>query len=736
MKNFFSINDQSEHHLERIFSLNMELLCITDIVGNFLTVNTAWESMLGYSMDELENKNLNDFVHPNDLESTRFAINELITQNDILDFSNRYYSKDKTFHNLQWQFRRYDDLIYVAARDLTEKHYLELSLQKETEENKLAAVTKNQIVSILSHEFQPPMEGLLGFIQLLEKTSLTSNQITALDSIRLSSQLLENLISGIVDFSETPTKDMNLEVISFDFYATMEDAIIPLMVSANRKKISIELFIHPKMPQYVMGHPSRLKQIISYLVSNALVLEEQGKIIVDISLEETYKSVFKVLFAVKTTGTEILEGHMHHPLNSFDKNVSERTENSESTDFGLDIAKSLVEAMHGKLSVTRDKKQGSVFSFHVLLLKDQVQKDDEKNTVPHRTLPMYSKNIQLQTEDFIAIEQLKKEYISPEDPITTKKRQCVLIVDDSPVNTKLLEQSLKENYDILIANRGKDALMIANSTTPPDIILLDVIMPEMNGYEVCKQIHLDEKTKDIPVIFLTSLTNAENEEYGLKLGAIDYITKPFSIPVVEAKIKNHLALKYYQDILKVNTDVDSLTQIANRRRFDEMLAIEVRKAKRMNTHLSLIMLDIDHFKLYNDTYGHLEGDECLRQVAFTLKLSLKRAGDLVARWGGEEFTCLLPNTDSKGAAHIAEKLRNAVMNLGIPHKSSPVEKVVTVSIGVVTAKKSDSDVDSFETMLEHVDEALYKAKESGRNQIFIYKESVIMPQNKTSDEPI
>lgn len=724
MKNLFSVYEQGEHHLERIFSLNMDLLCIIDTIGNFLKVNATWESILGYTMQELEDKNLVDFVHPNDLEATRFALNELVTQHDVLNFSNRYRAKNEKYHNIQWHFKRYDDLIYVAARDISEKAFFEATLQKEREENKIVALSKNRILSVLSHEIQPPMDGILGFIQLLEKTPLNSDQTTCLNNIRLSSQLLENLITGIIDFSDTKTKDINLEVVSFDFYATVEDAIIPLIVTANRKKINIELFIHPKMPQYVMGHPSRLKQIISYLVSTALGFAEQGKIIVDVSLEETYKSVFKVLFTIKTTGTGISEDNLLSPLNSFNQNDDAFKNKTEPINFGLDIAKYLIEVMHGKLSITRDEKEGSVFSFNVLLLKDQAEKAEEKYKLPPRILPMYNKNIQLKAEELMAIEHIKQEHESQNNQVSTVKRQRVLIVDDSIVNTKILEQSLAEKYDILIANSGKDALKIANSKTPPDIILLDVIMPEMSGYEVCKQIHLEEKTKDIPVIFLTALTNTENEEYGLKLGAIDYITKPFSIPVVEAKIKNHLALKYYQDILKVNTDVDSLTQIANRRKFDEMLAIEIRKAKRMNTYLSLIMLDIDHFKIYNDTYGHLEGDECLRQVAFALQMTLKRAGDLVARWGGEEFTCLLPNTNSKGAAHIAEKLRKTVMNLEIPHKYSPVEKVVTISVGVVTAKKSDSDGDAFETMLEYVDDALYKAKAAGRNRILIHEKSV------------
>ena len=283
-----------------------------------------------------------------------------------------------------------------------------------------------------------------------------------------------------------------------------------------------------------------------------------------------------------------------------------------------------------------------------------------------------------------------------------------------------METALSEDYDVLISHNGKEALSICNSNDPPDLVLLDIIMPEIDGYEICRRLNRGVKTKDIPVIFLTSLTASRDIEFGLTLGAIDYITKPFSVPIIKAKIKNHLAVKYYQDTLKINTDVDPLTQIANRRRFDDTMTLEIKKAKRTGTILSVLLLDIDHFKFYNDTYGHLEGDSCLKKVAAALSTSLKRPKDLAARWGGEEFACLLPNTNAKGAQNVAEVLREAIQNLSIPHKSSPVNEVVTVSVGVVASNPMDDN--SFDNLLKRADEALYQAKESGRNRIALWQE--------------
>jgi diguanylate cyclase (GGDEF)-like protein len=176
-------------------------------------------------------------------------------------------------------------------------------------------------------------------------------------------------------------------------------------------------------------------------------------------------------------------------------------------------------------------------------------------------------------------------------------------------------------------------------------------------------------------------------------------------------------------MLSKTADTDALTQIPNRRRFMEMLAIEIRKAKRNNTPLSLIRIDIDYFKSFNDTYGHLEGDDCLQEIAFVIKKTLKRAGDLVARWEGEEFSCLLPDTNLKGATHVAENIRKAVINLRIPHQTSPIEKFVTLSLGVasVIGAREKSDDISYETLIEQAQAALVQSKKTGRNRIFVYR---------------
>ncbi len=298
------------------------------------------------------------------------------------------------------------------------------------------------------------------------------------------------------------------------------------------------------------------------------------------------------------------------------------------------------------------------------------------------------------------------------------RKQRVLIVEDVRLNAQILVNVLQEEYDVAVAYNGIEALEMIKEQMP-DLILLDIIMPEMDGYAVCEQLQSDPKTRDIPILFLTALEGDQNEAYGLELGAMDYIRKPFNMPIVRAKIRNHLELKRYKDLLKRDSRIDGLTRVPNRRRFDEAFLEERLRAKRSKTPLSVLMIDLDLFKSYNDTYGHLQGDDVLKLVAKTLYRNLQRPGDLLARWGGEEFVALLPETDRDGAKNVAEKLRVAVAQLEIDHESSAVAPFVTISVGVATSLLEKPK--TYDKLLHWADEAVYRAKHLGRNRVVCYE---------------
>ncbi|MCP4348574.1 MAG: diguanylate cyclase [Desulfobacterales bacterium] len=447
---------------------------------------------------------------------------------------------------------------------------------------------------------------------------------------------------------------------------------------------------------------------------------------------------------------------------------------------------------------------------------------------------------------------------------TPPKKGTIVIVDDTPDNLRLLTQLLNEQgYKTRPIPNGERALS-AIQKAPPDLILLDIMMPEMNGYEVCEKLKSDESIRDIPIIFLSALNEAIDKVKAFSVGGVDYVTKPFQAEEVLARIRTHLTLQkiqyqlqeqntqlqqevrqrkkaeeilyqsrallasvlnssldgimafqsvrngqggitdfqwlvtnpvaaktlgltcddligkyllghlpklkedgmfdecvsvvetgeildkelYYdyesfrvcfhvvavklgdglavtfRDIterkrmelaLARQANLDGLTQIANRRCFDEHFSKEWRRCLREHQPLSLIICDVDYFKLYNDTYGHQMGDECLIEIANAVSRSVKRPGDLVARYGGEEFIVILPYTEDKGALCVAEALKEEICQLRIPHESSDINPCVTVSIGVATAIPTQENTPK--ELLADADKALYTAKQVGRNYI-------------------
>lgn len=292
----------------------------------------------------------------------------------------------------------------------------------------------------------------------------------------------------------------------------------------------------------------------------------------------------------------------------------------------------------------------------------------------------------------------------------------VLVIDDNPANAHQLFELLGDDYHVLVATRGVDGIQVA-TTQHPDLILLDVVMPELNGYEVCARLKEDPRTQGIPVIFITARDEEEDEARGLSLGAIDYLAKPLRPAIVRARVRNHIDLQRSRDQLQRLTMLDPLTGIANRRRFDDYLALEWGRAAREGEVLSLIMIDVDHFKLFNDRHGHAYGDHCLSAIAASLQAAVQRSADLVARYGGEEFVCVLPGTDLVGAGQLAEQMRSAVAALAIVHADSPVAGHVTVSLGVAAGLPYPGAAAT--GVLQAADQALYEAKLGGRNCVCV-----------------
>ncbi|WP_409523144.1 diguanylate cyclase domain-containing protein [Nitrincola sp. MINF-07-Sa-05] len=295
-----------------------------------------------------------------------------------------------------------------------------------------------------------------------------------------------------------------------------------------------------------------------------------------------------------------------------------------------------------------------------------------------------------------------------------ERQQKILIVDDELLNRKLLADILREDYRVILAKNGEQAVDKVNRHQP-DLILLDIIMPGENGYQVLVALKSNPQTQDIPVVFISALDTDRDEEKGLVLGATDYISKPFRKSLVKARIDNHMRMVSQRKLLEELANLDGLTNVDNRRCLEQNLDEEWRRSQRNQQPLSLAMLDVDHFKQFNDHYGHGGGDKVLRQVARTMRSQIKRPGDKVARYGGEEFVILLPETTQQDAEYIMENMRKAIIDLKIPHGYSETGPYLSVSIGGATILPSEREGPV--TLLNKADASLYRAKHQGRNRV-------------------
>ncbi len=289
----------------------------------------------------------------------------------------------------------------------------------------------------------------------------------------------------------------------------------------------------------------------------------------------------------------------------------------------------------------------------------------------------------------------------------------ILIIEDSPSFAKYLTELFNDEYDVTVSNEVEHGLVTA-ATLLPDLILLDIVMPGTDGYAACTRLKKADATRDIPVIFISSLGEIHNQTKGLQAGAIDYIVKPINVDIVKAKVRNHIEMRQYFNHIENMSLIDPLTGIGNRRLFQDRMEAEMRRMSRSGLPLALFMIDIDYFKQYNDCLGHLEGDKCLKSVATAISDSLKRGGDIVTRFGGEEFAVIAPEVPAEAGKAMAEKIRACVENLRIPHPKSSAARIVTVSVGgTIHMPGSRFDVCD---LIQKADEALYKAKSSGRNR--------------------
>jgi two-component system sensor histidine kinase ChiS len=569
---------------------------------------------------------------------------------------------------------------------------------------------KDDFLTIISRQFRTPLNGLTGIAEsLLDGAAgkLPDRANRDLSLIVSSARGLSNFVKDINDFSKLKNKDITLQLKPVDIKSVTDVTLELSKPTAGQKALTLINSIPPATP-FVIADENRLQQILFNLISNAIKFTESGTVEVSARVIGGNPTPRLLEISVSDTGIGI-------PRNKIPK-IFEPFENSDNSilrvyggaGIGLSIAKQLVELLGGSIAVESEPDKGSRFSFTLPL--SGLAESTADNKTPSITTTMTDhelENIPRDDKNGTGPDVNENELALAEIN-SDSQTATILVVDDDPVNLQALYNNLTiQRYSVLKSQSGIEALKILESGIMPDLILLDIMMPRLSGFEVCKQIRHVYPATELPVILLTDRDQVTDLIEGFRVGANDYLIKPFSKYELLARIRLHLKL--------ASVNVDAVTGISNRRYFDSILAIEWNRALRIGNHLSLIMVDIDFFKNFNDTYGHQAGDICLRRVANALSGTVKRAGDITARYGGEEFAIILPDTSMDDTALVAEKLRKNIESLGILHESSSVSDNVTISLGYASVIPSRNS--SAADIIIMADKALYQAKRGGRNQV-------------------
>lgn len=653
--------------------------------------------------------------------------------------------------------------VIVPFLDFKGKPYQYLAIGFDITESKAVAAVqaeanraKDEFLAIASHELRSPLSVILGWVQLARSRKL-NEAITsrALEIIERNAKLQNQQIDNLLDLSWLLRGKVHLNIAQVHLPSVIKSAIDILRPLADAKNIHIATVVDPAIG-YILGDAERLQQVFWNLISNAIKFTPESVAgLVEIAIESAPSGA---LILVRDSGCGIEPKFLPHIFDYFRSTDSWNTKEQNRLGLGLSIVRQLVELHGGTVWASSPGiAQGTTFGVQLPIGNSHNVPDDRtaaigqmENRAESVRKPLAELNglgpeaCGIANVRAIAAEcdlgemnSSKEQKTAEEFVYENPELPLLLVVEDNYFLLAYLQTLLTPHYRVAVARDGVEGLEKAKQLLP-NLILSDQIMPRQNGLDLLKEIRNTPELSSTPVIFLTARMGMEARIESLDAGADDYISKPFDERELLARVKNllrsHAAeqqlvvlnrqlqqqkkeLETANQALQYLATYDSLTEVKNRRCFNEYLDTEWRRLAREEATLSLIMCDIDYFKLYNDTYGHQAGDECLRQVASVLRSAVKRPADLVARYGGEEFAVILPNTDIQGAALVAEFIRAQVRGLQIVHAKSVVGEYVTLSLGVGSCIPAPMLQPG--TLIAIADEELYRAKKTGRDRVSV-----------------
>ncbi|MBK6608237.1 MAG: diguanylate cyclase [Leptospiraceae bacterium] len=600
---------------------------------------------------------------------------------------------------------------YYYRKNFIHINNIELKREKQLNERLMKIdKIKDEFLSNTSHELRTPVHGIIGISESLidgATGKLTEETINNLQMVVASGKRLSNLINDILDFSKLKNLEIELQSKPTDIKQLFEVVISVIKSTIKRDNVLLYNEIPDSIP-LIYGDENRIQQIIYNLIGNAVKFTSTGYIKV-FALE---KDDF-IELCVEDTGIGIPEEKFEIIFKSFEQADSSIARSYGGTGIGLSITKKLIELHSGKIWLESEVDKGTKFYFTLPKSQNQRKETQKENSIEPSINPIVPVEEQVKVEDNIDL--TKSLTLNEEEKNNSNIR--ILVVDDERINVQILTNHLSlQNYSVDTASDGIEALeKIRNMDY--DLVLLDIMMPKMSGYEVCNNLRAENSLYDLPVIMLTAKNQPQDIVVGFDMGANDYLIKPFEKSELLARVRTLVSLKKSVreaiDNAKL-ANTDALTGLNNRRFLFEQANKEFEIAKEGNLDLSLMMIDIDHFKKFNDTYGHDCGDEVIKLVARGI-LKCCRELDIVGRYGGEEFSVLLPNTKLDIALTIAEKTRNYIEQKKY-HSEKHGDLQCTISIGIASFNQNLVRV---EDLFKDADNKLYAAKQNGRNRIEI-----------------